>query len=676
MKKYIAAFISLLLITSLLITPALAETPEEVNPPEEAEEVTEGEEEFTEEELEGVLTPDSPWYFIKSFVESIRLTFTFSAEKKTELLGELAEERAKELQALELKYADGEITEKQLATLEKALDALMDLTERYIQRLEDETPEEGGEDQSPQEGDEPAEEDEEPETEDEAEEDDEKYGDKYLRRIAHLKRVAKKAPRGARKGLERAIANAYRQRARMIARGKLQVELPYSLFKLEIASETRKLSVELEQTEDGIKAKVEKGARDRTRELQHASALAYLLPIIEPLELDASLPQEEIIALVLNAFSWEKGYSRLELVVEFTDGNKIEISQGENPGDDTQPQEPEEDPETKPALGYKKFDVKLKANKCHYHLKYDQKKKALMAEVMINQKGKDKVKYKDAEAIEYLESIFKVLKIDASMSRQQIVNGLLQAMGWNKAYDELNVKIEFSDGTKIDFKDKGLALVAGLPYTKFETKIKSGNNKLTVKFEQKRDKVECKVETKAEGKPTKLEKSAALDYLLPILKNLDIKASMPQEEINRKLLAAFAWEGPYDELEIKVTFADKTKINYKSKDKAKPGALPFTKFKLEIESHGKELKVEIEGKKAEVKIEQRGKKEFKLEGKKAVDYLLPIFAKLDINASMSRQEIVKKVLAAFAWEGRYKEFELYAIFPDGSKVKFEVEHDD
>jgi hypothetical protein len=784
MKKYIAALISLLLIISLLSAPVRAETPDEVNPPEGQEEVIDDEqEEFTEEELAGVLTPDSPWYFIKSFIEFIRMTLTFDAEKKTELIGELAAERAKELQALELKLADGEITEEQLALLEKTLDALIDLTEKYVQRLGEEVPDEGdgteppqedesdfGEDQGtehpegdetdsdedqgaeppegdetdpdedqgaePPEGDEtdpdedqgnePPEDDEADSGEDqgdeppqaddedagedeEAEEDDSKYPDKYLKRIAHLKEVAKKAPKCAHKGLARAIANAHRQRARMIATGKLKADLPYSLFKLEIVSNSRILAVELEQKEGGIEATVEKGAPDRTKKLQHACALAYLLPILEPLELKASLSQEQIITMLLKAFSWDQEYSQLEILVELNDGSKIEIIAGEpdtpvdepetpgdeteNPGDETEnpgeedpeeenpdeetePEEQEEEPGTLPDLAYKKFEVKLKAHHYHQHIKYDLKPKHLKAEVKVTEKGKEKVKLKDAAAVEYFESIFGALKINSAMPRQQVAEELLRALNWDKAYDELEAKIVFADGTKIDFKDKGLFLTADLAFTKFETKIKSGGDKFVVKFERKRDKVVCMVESKGDGKPKKIEKAPALDYLLPILRTLDLNASMPQEEVNGKLLAAFAWDGDYDELEIKITFTDKSKLDYKSKDKAKPGSLPFAKFELEIEARGKELSVDAEGNKAEVKIEQKGKKEVKHKGKKAVDYLLPILEKLDINASMSQEEITEKVLAAFAWEGEYEEFELYVKFLDGSKVIFKAEHDD
>ena len=161
---------------------------------------------------------------------------------------------------------------------------------------------------------------------------------------------------------------------------------------------------------------IEKGAPDRTKKLQHACALAYLLPILEPLELKASLSQEQIIAMLLKAFSWDQEYSQLEILVELNDGSKIEIIAGEpdtpvdepetpgdeteNPGDETEnpgeedpeeenpdeetePEEQEEEPGTLPDLAYKKFEVKLKAHHYHQHIKYDLKPKHLKAEVKV-----------------------------------------------------------------------------------------------------------------------------------------------------------------------------------------------------------------------------------------------------------------------------------------------------
>ena len=396
--------------------------------------------------------------------------------------------------------------------------------------------------------------------------------------------------------------------------------------------------------------------------------------------------------MLLNAFSWDKDYSDLKIMVEFIDGSIIEISttEPENPEDETDPGE-ETDPENEtnpeesseqeedsaqPAPAYSKFEVKLKADKFQQQIKYEQKRKTQKAEVEVKQKGKDTVKLKDAAALKYLESIFDTLNIDASMPRQQIVEGLLQALKWDKAYDELEIKIVFAEGTKIDLKDKGQSLKIDLPYTKFEVKIKYGSDKLVAKFEQKRDEVKGEVETKVDGKQKEFKKSSGLDYLFPILEALDINASMSQEELNSKILAAFGWAGDYDELEVKITFTDKTKIEYKSKGTPIATAWPYTQFELEIESAGKELSVELEGAKAEVEIEQKGSKDIELKGKKAIDYLLPILENLNINASMSQEAIIEKVLAAFAWEGKYEEFELYVIFPDGSKIKFEVELDD
>ncbi len=105
------------------------------------------------------------------------------------------------------------------------------------------------------------------------------------------------------------------------------------------------------------------------------------------------------------------------------------------------------------------------------------------------------------------------------------------------------------------------------------------------------------------------------------------------------------------------------------------GVLPYIEFNLEIESDDRELSVDFELKNgsfyAEVEIEKDGK-EIELEGSAALDYLLPILEKLNINPSMSRPQIVDSVLVAFGWTFPYEEFEIEVKFIDGSSIDFEV----
>lgn len=236
MKKTMVVLLAFLLVFSLAIPQALSVVEEE-------EEIIQGDGEEGGD-FEWVITPDSPFYYVKKFLESVKLLLTFDPEQKVALLEELAEERAKELEALNEKYADGELTEVELEFLTKALDDLIEYVEKFMNGLAElnETDEEINEDE-------------------EGEEDEGKdaYADKYLWRIAHLQSIAERAPEAAQKGLAVAIANAERQRARAIAQGKIVEEEEDPEITLDIASD--------EEDEDDGKGKSEKGfGPDKSKE--------------------------------------------------------------------------------------------------------------------------------------------------------------------------------------------------------------------------------------------------------------------------------------------------------------------------------------------------------------------------------------------------------------------------
>ncbi len=75
----------------------------------------------TEEETEPGLTPDSPFYFLKTWVEKIRLFFAFSPKGKVTLLTKFAETRLAEAQAM-VKRGKPEIAEKCVDRYEKCLE--------------------------------------------------------------------------------------------------------------------------------------------------------------------------------------------------------------------------------------------------------------------------------------------------------------------------------------------------------------------------------------------------------------------------------------------------------------------------------------------------------------------------------------------------------------------------
>ena len=108
--------------------------------------------------------------------------------------------------------------------------------------------------------------------------------------------------------------------------------------------------------------------------------------------------------------------------------------------------------------------------------------------------------------------------------------------------------------------------------------------------------------------------------------------------------------------------------------------LPFTKFDLDIDGDDDDDDLDVEFEvyssgsyKAEVEIEIDDRKEVELNGERALNYLLPIFEDLNINANMSQRDIVNEVIRAFQWRYGYDEFELEVRFRNGTRIDFEIE---
>lgn len=105
--------------------------------------------------------------------------------------------------------------------------------------------------------------------------------------------------------------------------------------------------------------------------------------------------------------------------------------------------------------------------------------------------------------------------------------------------------------------------------------------------------------------------------------------------------------------------------------------IPFRKFDLEIEDDDdddKELDIEYEVHSSgniTAKVERENHRT--LYGQDAINYLSPILKNLNINSSMSRQEIIDKVMNSFSWRGPYEEFEIEVRFFDGSSIEFEID---
>ena len=336
------------------------------------------------------------------------------------------------------------------------------------------------------------------------------------------------------------------------------------------------------------------------------------------------------------------------------------------------------------SLPYIEFDLEIKSVEGELSAEFQQKRYGVYAKVEIEDDSREDTKLEGGRALEYLLPILEKLEISAAMPKREIVERVLAAFAWQGSLEEFELEVKFADGSKLDFewedaeshKDDNLTLA----FWEFDLEIESDDRELSVEFEVKNGSFNAQIEIEENGRKIELEGAAALEYLLPILEKLEINASMSKREIVDRLLAAFAWQGSLEEFELEVKFADGSKLDFEWEDaeshKEDNLALAFWEFDLEIESDDRELSVEFEVKNgsfnAQIEIEENGR-EIELEGVAALDYLLPTLKKLDINAGMSRQQIVDRVLAAFAWSYHYDEFGIEVKFIDGTSIHFETD---
>jgi len=82
-----------------------------------------------DESVEPGITPDSPFYFLKEWIEEIQVMFTFRAENKVELLNRFAEKRLAEAQKM-IEKGKTDLAEKCLSRYEKHLNKTQDIIEK------------------------------------------------------------------------------------------------------------------------------------------------------------------------------------------------------------------------------------------------------------------------------------------------------------------------------------------------------------------------------------------------------------------------------------------------------------------------------------------------------------------------------------------------------------------
>lgn len=179
-----------------------------------------------------------------------------------------------------------------------------------------------------------------------------------------------------------------------------------------------------------------------------------------------------------------------------------------------------------------------------------------------------------------------------------------------------------------------------------EVELKDGDHELELEYKNRNGAVEAKLKTSKE----KLKGEAAAARVTEMLKAMNLTPQLSDQEIIHRVLTALNInEGAYDELEIKIQFANgkKKTIERENKDAAKRPEHGIREFKLKAELPGKDevvLKYKNKGDKIEASVERKSKKDKqKMTGKAAVDYMEKLFKQAAITKEMSESEIAARL---------------------------------
>lgn len=159
------------------------------------------------------------------------------------------------------------------------------------------------------------------------------------------------------------------------------------------------------------------------------------------------------------------------------------------------------------------------------------------------------------------------------------------------------------------------------------------------------------VEAKLETPQEKVKGQAAAARVADMLKAMNLTPELSdQEVINRILTALNIKEGAYDELEIKLQYANGKKISIERENNEAVNKRPehgIREFELKAKLPGKDqlvLKYKNNGDKIEASVERTYKKDKqKLTGKAAVEYIEKMIKQAALTDKMSESEIAKRL---------------------------------
>lgn len=112
---------------------------------------------------------------------------------------------------------------------------------------------------------------------------------------------------------------------------------------------------------------------------------------------------------------------------------------------------PKFDPAPTKVLPYKKFDLEIESDYRELEVEFEQKRYgAYYAEVEFEVDDEIEIELEGSAALNYLLPILEGLDINTNMSKQQIMEKVLNAFGWEGYYEDFELEVKFFDKTYID----------------------------------------------------------------------------------------------------------------------------------------------------------------------------------------------------------------------------------
>ena len=260
-------------------------------------------------------------------------------------------------------------------------------------------------------------------------------------------------------------------------------EIPFLLFDLEIEAENEELEVYYRKLAHGFEAELEWEGRGRDLELEGARAIETLLPIFRSLELHQHMSQEEIIQRVTTAFGWSVEVEEFSLEARLVDGSTIVfeasgVDATQVPVRETEPDDDDDDdwdddndssvseapwqPQptaTAEALSivmFELFELEIEGDDGNdddeLEVTYRRHPSGSSeAEVEFEQDDRKILDLEGQAAVDYLLPRFRQMALQPGMSRQQVVDRVISAFGWQGSFEEFQLEVIFENGERISF---------------------------------------------------------------------------------------------------------------------------------------------------------------------------------------------------------------------------------